>query len=342
MILNKKVLISLVTVFLILISILIVGCAMINPKAATTTNTYPDRPITIIVPFSAGGSLDLIARALEKTAVQHLGQPLIVVNKPGAAGTLAWNELTNTAPDGYTIGITGVEIILHPLYGLSKYNYPTSLEPLVQVSSSPFIMVVQANQPWQNVDDLVKDARQHPGQLKFGNSGVGSLPHLLSEMFAQSTGTTLQPVPFQGGSESLKSLLGGHVQAIFTSTAIVKEHLKNGTLRALAVTGEQRLADPAFANVPTFKELGKDIVFSYWIGVAAPKEMPLEVKEKLANGLKAIIAEPEFQKNVENNGLQFEYLNPKEFQEKWLRDNETLSKTVKETGILERIKEQKK
>ena len=315
---------------------------MIEPKTVTTTNKYPEKPITVIVPFSAGGSLDLIARALEKTAIQHLGQPLIVVNKPGGAGTLAWNELAGTTPDGYTIGITGVEIILHPLYSLTKYNYPTALEPLAQVSSSPFIMVVQANQPWQNVDDLVKDARQHPSQFKFGNSGVGSLPHLLSEMFAQSTGITLQPVPFQGGSESLRSLLGGHVQAIFTSTSIVKEHLKNGTLRALAVTGEQRLTDPVFADVPTFKELGQDIVFSYWIGVAAPKEMPLEVKDKLANGLKAIIAEPEFQKNVENNGLQFEYLNPEESQAKWLYDNQTLSKTVQETGVLERIKDQKK
>jgi tripartite-type tricarboxylate transporter receptor subunit TctC len=312
-----------------------------EPKTVTTISNYPDRPITIIVPFSAGGGVDMIARSLEKTAIQHLGQPLIVVNKPGGAGTIAWNELAGATPDGYTIGITGVEILLQPLYSLTKYNYPTALEPLVQVSSFPMVLAIQANQPWQNVDDLVKYARQHPGQLKIGNSGLGSFPHVLGEMLVHTAGITLEPVPFRGGSEALAALLGGHLQAIFTTQAIIKEHLKNGTIKVLAVTSEQRLTDPVFADVPTFKELGLDIVFSYWIGVAAPKEMPIEVKAKLAAGLEAIIVEPEFQKNLENIGLPVDYLNPQESQAKWLADNQKLSKTVQETGILDRIKAQK-
>jgi tripartite-type tricarboxylate transporter receptor subunit TctC len=155
MILQKKVLISL-AVYLLLISIMIGGCTMMEPKTVTTTSKYPEKPITIIVPFSAGGGMDLLARALEKTSLQHLGQPLIVLNKPGGAGTIAWDELAGATPDGYTIGITGVEVILQPLYSPTKYNYPTALEPLVQVSSHPMVMVVQAEQPWQNVDDLVK------------------------------------------------------------------------------------------------------------------------------------------------------------------------------------------
>jgi tripartite-type tricarboxylate transporter receptor subunit TctC len=313
-----------------------------EPKTVTTTSKYPDRPITVIVPFSAGGGLDLLARAMEKTSSQHLGQPLIVVNKPGGSGTIGWNELAGAAPDGYTLGITGVEVILQPLYGSTKYNYPTALEPLAQISSNPMVMVVQANQPWQNVDDLVKYAEQHPGDLKFGNAGVGSLVHVFNDMFAHTAGITIEPVPFRGASEMLTALLGGHIQAIITNPATIKEHLKNGTIRALAVTAEHRMADPVFADVPTFKEQGLDLVFSYWIGVAAPKEMPIEVKAKLANGLKAIIVDPEFQKNLENIGLQVEYLNPQEFQTKWLADNQTLSKTVQETGILDRIKEQKK
>ncbi len=341
MILQKKVLILLI-VYLLLISIMIGGCTMMETKLVTKTTKYPERPITIIVPFSAGGGLDLIARAMEKTSYQHLGQPLIVVNKPGGGGTIAWNELSGAAPDGYTLGITGVEFILQSLYGVTKYNYPTALDPLAQISSNPMVLVVKANQPWQNIDDLVEYAKQHPGDLKFGNVGVGSLVHVFNNMFANITGITIEPVPFQGASEMLPALLGGHIQAITTNPATIKEHLKAGTIRALAVTGKQRMIDPVFADIPTFKEQGIDLVFSYWIGVAAPKEMPTEVKAKLADGLKAIIVDPEFQKNLENIGLQVDYLNPEESQKKWLDDNENLSKIIKETGILEQIKEQKR
>ncbi|MBP2658070.1 MAG: hypothetical protein H6Q69_1102 [Firmicutes bacterium] len=332
----------LLSVYLLLVSIIIGGCTTMEPKTVTTTNKYPEKPITIIVPFSAGGGMDLIARAMEKTASTNLGQPLIVINKPGGGGTIGWNELASATPDGYTIGITGVEVILQPLYGSTKYNYLTALEPLVQVSSNPFVLVVQANQPWKNVDDLVRYAQQHPGQLKFGNAGTGTLSHVYSELFAHDVGITTDPVPFRGASESLIALLGGHIQAFFANPAIIEEHVKNGTLRVLAVTAEQRMTDPVFADVPTFKEQGLDIVFSYWIGVAAPKEMPIEVKAKLANGLKAIIVDPEFQKNLETIRVQVDYLNPQESQKKWLDDNQKLSKIVQETGILDRIKEQKK
>ncbi|HEY3424628.1 MAG TPA: tripartite tricarboxylate transporter substrate binding protein [Negativicutes bacterium] len=313
-----------------------------EPKAVTTISKYPDRPITIIVPFNAGGSLDMVARALEKTSNQHLGQPIIVVNKPGGGGSIGWNELAAANPDGYTIGITGIEILLQPLYGPTKYNYPTALDPLIQVSSTPMVMVVQANQPWQNIDDLVTYAHQHPELLKFGNAGIGSLTHVYSELFAHDVGITAEPVPFRGSSEALAALLGGHIQVLFTSPATIKEHLKSGTVRALAVTSEYRLTDPVFTDIPTFKEQGVDIVFSYWVGVAAPKEMPVEVKAKLADGLRAIIVEPEFKKTTENLGLQFDYLNPEESQKKWIADNQKLSKIVRETGILDRIKEQRK
>jgi len=337
--LKKRILTSL-TVYLLLVSFMIGGCTAIQPTV-TTARKYPEKPITLIVPFSAGGGMDLLARAMEKTATMNLGQPLVIINKTGGGGTIGWNELAGAAPDGYTIGISGVDLIFQSLYGSTKYNYPTALEPLVQVSSSPYVMVVRADQPWQNIDDFIKYVRQNPGQVKIGNSGVGSIAHVLGEMLAHTVGVTLDPVPFRGGSEALTALLGGHIQAIFTSPATIKDHIKNGTLRVLAVPSEQRLADPLFANAPTFKEQGIDIVFSNWMGVAVPKEMPIEIKTKLADGLKAIILDPEFKSKLENIGLQVDYLNPQEFQNKWLDDNQKLSKIVQETGILDRIKEQK-
>lgn len=335
---NPKMLLMMVYLFL---SLIVGGCTDIPNKAATI-NKYPDRPITVIVPFSVGGGIDLTARALEKLAPRYLGQPLVVVNKAGGAGATGWNELSGAKPDGYTVGMTTTDMLLLPAYGPTKYNYPTSLDPLVQVASLPMVMAVQAEQPWQTVDDLVQYAKKHPGELKFAHTGVGSFPHLLGEMFGLATGVAIEQVPFTGAGEVTAALLGGHVQFIMVNPMTVKEHVKNGTIRVLAVTSEQRMTDPAFSQVPTFKEQGLDIVLNNRFGVAAPKEMPVEVKNRLAAGFKAIVTDPEFIQNLENSGLPVEYLGPQESQFKWLSDNENLTRILKETNVLDKIKEQKK
>lgn len=314
---------------------------MQSKTTTVTKNNYPTKPITVIVPFSAGGGLDLVARTLEKLAPKYLGQPLVVLNKPGGAGTIGWNELTTSNPDGYTLGISAIDVLIQPLYGSTKYHYPTALEPIAQVSTLPFIMVVPAEQPWQDVDAVIKYAKQHPGQLKSGHSGIGSPAHILGETFAKAADITLEQVPFRGGSESTIALLGNHIQIAFVPPATVKEQIKSGTLRALATTGEKRLTDPDLAQIPTLKELGFDIVLTNWYGIAAPKELPPEVKTKLEEGFKAIIADPEFKTNIENLGLQVEYLNSEDSKEKWRSDGDKLAKTVRETGILEQIKTQK-
>jgi tripartite-type tricarboxylate transporter receptor subunit TctC len=312
-----------------------------NNQTVTTAGKYPDKPITIIVPYSAGGGMDLVARTLEKLAPKYLGQPLIVVNKPGGSGTIAWNDLTSANPDGYTIGITGVELLMQPLYGSTKYNYPTSLEPLAQIATSSMIVAVKADAPWKNIDDLIEYAKEHPGQLKFGHAGIGSFTHILGEMFGETVNINIEQVPFGGAGETTIALLGGHIQFAITNPMSIKEHVKSGTLRVLAVADGKRLADPVFHNVPTFKEQGVDVGCSYWYGIAAPKELPSEVKTKLVAGLKAIIADPEFQGIMKNIGLQVNYLGPEESAATWLADSQKLGKVVQETGILDRIKAQK-
>jgi tripartite-type tricarboxylate transporter receptor subunit TctC len=336
----KKALV-LLTVCLLLISIIMGGCTNMQSETTNATKSYPNKPITIIVPFSAGGGLDLVARAMEKKAQQYLGQPLVVVNKTGGAGTIGWNELVSANPDGYTLGMSATDVLIQSLYGSTKYHYPTALEPIVQVTSSPTIMVVPAEQPWQNIDDLINYAKQHPGQLKCGNPGIGSTLHILGESFTKIANISVEQVPFRGGSEEAAALLGNHIQIVFGSPALVKEQIKNGTLRALAITGEQRLTDPDLAQIPTFKELGFDIAVNNWFGVVAPKELPPEVKTKLEEGFKALIADPEFKINMANLGLQVEYLNSDDTKEKWRSDGDKLAKMIQETGILEQIKAQK-
>jgi tripartite-type tricarboxylate transporter receptor subunit TctC len=311
-------------------------------KPAETTSKYPDKPITMIVPFSVGGSVDLTARELEKTTAKHLGQPLIVVNKPGGAGTIGWNELAGSNPDGYTLGIVSTEIMLHPLYGQTKYHYPTALEPIVQVASSPPVLAVLAKQPWQTLTDLVAYAKKHPGQLKFAHGGIGGNNHVAGEVFGKAAGISIEQVPFRGGGEIAAALLGGHVQIAFLGPAAIKEHARSGSVRILAVADERRLADPALSNVPTFKEQGLDVVCSYWIGVGAPKGMPADVKAKLAAGFKEIITNPEFKTNQEKLGLQLDYLDQQASAAKWLEEGERFAKIVQETGIADLIKAQKK
>lgn len=328
-------------VYLLIGSLMIGGCTSMQIGISSQNEKYPIKPINVIVPFSLGTSYDMLARMLEKTAPQLLGQPLVVVNKPGGTGTIGWNEVVIAPPDGYTLTITGIETLLQPLYGSTKYDYPTALEPLAQIASAPLVMAIQAEQPWPDVESLIIYGRQHPEKLKFSHTGIGSIGHIAGEIFAQTAGIKFEQVPYLGGSDATVALLGGHVQAAFVSPAMIKEHIKNGTVRALAITGEQRLNDPVFAEVPTFKELGFDIPVSVWFGVAAPKELPREIKAQLAAGLQAMITDPEFKRNVENMGLQYDYLGPRESEKKWLADSQKLADFVQRTGVLELIKAQK-
>ena len=323
------------------ISLLIGGCNSMENKPAAT-KTFPVKPITIIVPFSAGGGVDMVARSLEKIAPKFLAQPLVVVNKPGGSGTIGWNELAGSNPDGYTLGITAVELIVQPLYGPTKYHYPTALEPLVQTSTSSFIMVVDAKEPWKNLAEFIVYSKEHPGELKFGHGGIGSTGHIVGEALASTADISLKQVPFRGASEAATALLGKHIEIAFMSPPSVKEHIKNGTLRALAVSSEQRLTDPDLAHIPTFKEQGLDIVLNSFYGLAAPKRLPPEAKAELAAAFKSIVSDPEFKINMDQLGMQVEYLDSKKTEAQWVEDNKKLSKIITETGILERIKEQKK
>jgi tripartite-type tricarboxylate transporter receptor subunit TctC len=323
-------------------AIMMGGCNM-GAKESMVSETYPSKPITIIVPFAAGSSLDMLARTLEKSAQKQLGQPLVVVNMPGGGATIGMNELAGAKPDGYTIGVVATSAILQPLIGQTRYHYPTALEPLVNVVSSPVVVATLAEKPWKNLSELVSYAKQHPGEIKFGHGGLGTSTHVTGETFAREAGITIKQVPFRGGeSESLAALLGGHVQLIGVyNPAVIKEHVKSGTIRILGVAEENRITIPGFEDVPTFKEQGIDVAFNFWTGIAAPKGMPLAEKARLISGLREMINDPDFKENMEKMGMSVYYLGPEDFGDRWIADNIKLTKIVKETGIAELIASQK-
>ncbi|MDU4959970.1 MAG: tripartite tricarboxylate transporter substrate binding protein [Sporomusaceae bacterium] len=313
-------------------------------KASTATpqSEYPQKTITMIVPFSVGGGMDLLARELEKATAAQLGKPIAVINRTGGAGAIGWNELAESPADGYTLGIVGPEIVLHPLYGQSKYHYPTALEPIIQLASVPSVLAIRSSQPWSNLNDLIVYAKNHPGKLKFAHGGIGSITHIVGEMFKKSSGIILEQVPFRGGGETTAALLGDHVHLIFVGPAAIKEHVRTGTLRALAVSGQKRLDDPVLGNVPTFLEQDLDIVSDYWYAIAAPKGLPSNIKEKLAANFKTIILSSQFKATTARLGQQIDYLDAQETAMKWIQENQKYSKVVQETGITDLIKAQKK
>lgn len=300
---------------------------------------FPNRPINFIVPFGPGGGTDMQARVLEKLIVQHLGQAVVIQNKPGGAGILGWGELAKSNPDGYTIGIASPEVLLHTLYNPGITHYLTSLDPLAQVMSTPSVLVVNSDQPWQNIHDIVGYAKQNPQAVKYGHSGIGSLNHLMGALLAKLTGTQLRQVPFQSGSEVIATLLGNHVEFAFVNPVVAKEHIKVGTLRPIATSGEKRLRDPQLSHVPTLKESGIDLVITNWLCVAAPKELPLPVKALLEKELKEIVVEPEFQEKMAKLGMEIEYLGNRDSQIKWVKEAEKLNEMLEGTGFIEEVRE---
>lgn len=337
---NKRCFLTLLVIFLG-ITVMLGGCSM-GAKESVALEKYPTKPINIIVPFAAGGSMDMIARSMEKSAVKHLGQPLVVINMPGGGGTIGMNELAGAKADGYTIGVVGMGAILQPLYGQTRYHYPTALEPLIKVAASPNAVVVLSEKPWKSLGELVTYAKAHPGELKFGHSGLGAGPHLTGEILAKEAGINIVQVPFKGESEALAALLGGHVQLIVVTPSTVKDYIKSGTVRVLGVAEEKRLTIAGFENVPTFKEQGINFAFSFWQGIAAPKGLPAAEKAKLVAGLKEMVNDAAFKKDVENIGMTVEYVGPDKIGAKWAEDNAILTKLVKESGMAELIASQKK
>ena len=318
------------------------GCGM-QGKPAASTNKYPTKPITLIVPYAAGGSADMMARAMEKAGNKHLGQPFVVKNITGGSGMLAWNELAGSDADGYTLGVTSAGVILQPLYGQTRYHYPSALDPLARIAYFPIVVAVLADKPWQNIDDLIQYAKANPDEIKCGHPGLGTTNHIVGEMLAKEAGVNIAQVPFgKGESESLAALLGGHVQLIVTNASVIKEYVKTGRVKVLAATTENRLSEPEFRSAPTFKEQGFNIVFTLWYGIGAPKELPKDVKRVLEEKLKAIVHDDEFKDNMKQLGMTVEYLGAEDSVDKWILETREMDKIVRETGIAERIAAQKK
>lgn len=266
---------------------------------------YPARPITLINPLGAGGAMDILARGqLGPKLSERLGKPVIIENRTGGGTVIAATAVAKSPPDGYTLFFTpaGTLTTNVTLYKQLPYDPAKDFVPVALTSKVAFILVVNPALPINSVADLVKYAKERPGQLSYGSTGIGATPHLAFEMFQRLTGIKLTHVPYRGMPPATNDVVAGHIQMVFTDPAFAPPLIAEGKLRALAVSSLTRVA--SVPNVPTLDELGyKGFESVSWHMVAAPAGTPKDIVSRLNKEFKAIVAMPEVQQQIARMGL---------------------------------------
>lgn len=268
---------------------------------------YPTKPITMVIPYSAGGGTDVVARAMQPALEEALGQTIIVTNMPGGGGILGFTRVANARPDGYTVTIPNNVIFATEGMGNATYH-ATDFDYLGNILTDNYMVAVRADGPWSSWQDLLADMKAHPGKIKFGFSGYGGSTHVASEMLAEKAGYEAKQIPHDGSSKAVLSAMGDHIDALMLNVGDLASGLDSGKLRPLLVLGDKRLQ--AYPNVPTAEESGLDLNLSNWRGVAAPVGVDDEVKAAWANAIRQATADPVFQKTIAAQGAEVDYIAP--------------------------------
>jgi tripartite-type tricarboxylate transporter receptor subunit TctC len=267
------------------------GAATLAGSSAARAATYPERPITFVCPWPAGGTADLTMRALCSAAARQLGQTIVVDNKAGASGMLGLKAMASARPDGYTIGQIPVSVARFAQLGTVQIDPLKDLQFIARTSGQTFGVAVRADSPFKALKDLVAAAKAAPGRLTYGSAGIGGATHVGMEEFAHAAGVQLNHIPYKGGAPALQDLIGGQLDALADSSSWAP-HVKAGKLRLLATWGAQRTHD--FPDVPTLREAGFDVVVDAPNGVGAPKGLDAAVDKRLREAFKLAAASPEF------------------------------------------------
>ncbi|HTP82871.1 MAG TPA: tripartite tricarboxylate transporter substrate binding protein, partial [Alphaproteobacteria bacterium] len=279
-----------------------------------TAAQYPDRPVHLVVPYPAGGPVDVLARVLGQRLSDTLGQPFIVDDRPGASGTVGSEFVAKAAPDGYTLvmGNNATHATNESLYPSLRYATLRDFAPIGLAATVTNILVVAPNLPVQSVAELIAYAKARPGKLDYASTGSGSAAHLTAEMFKLRTGTDIVHVPYKGAAPAASDLLAGQVGLMFASAPTVFQYVKAGTLRALAVTGASRWASPP--DVPTMAEAGvPGFTSEVWFGLFAPAGTPRDVVDRLNAGLVTAAAVPDIRAKLAEEGFDVMTDTPEEF-----------------------------
>lgn len=308
--------------------------SMVGFSKPVMADDYPSKPIRIIVPFTPGGSNDVLARVVAQRMQQDWKQTVIVENKPGAAGNIGGDTVAKSAPDGYNLLIAPNNIVcMNPvLYSKMPFDPIKDLAPIGLLGTLPITLVINPQVPAKSVKELIALARSSGDGLIYGSSGVGSPQHLSGELFKARTGTKMLHVPYKGANPAITDLMSGQIQVLFSPINSVLPYIKAGKLRVLAVGGSKRAAD--LPDVPTLEEAG---VAGYrsdvWIGFAAPAGTPKDIVNKLNKEINKILSEPEIKKQLALQGIEAGSGSTEEYVAMTKADCSNWAKLIKDNGI---------
>jgi tripartite-type tricarboxylate transporter receptor subunit TctC len=265
--------------------------------------TYPAKPIRVIVPFAAGTGPEQTVRIIGERFVQSTGQPLVIENKGGAGGNIGTDAVAKAAPDGYTLGLIAINmLVINPhLYRDMPYDPIRDFEPVMQVTNTNHVLAINGAVPAANLQEFVAWVKANPGKVSISTNGAGTTPHLLGVLLNQNTGIDLVPIHYKGGGEAVKDLVGGHVQAMFGSPFQMQPFLASGKVKILATTRGRRV--DIMPAVPTFAELGyPDMIADAWTAFMAPAGTPSPIVQKLSSEFTRIVQMPEVVRTFEREG----------------------------------------
>ena len=310
-----------------------VGAVLALLATGAWGQAYPAKPIRLVVPFPAGGTTDILARAVGQKLTEAWGQPVVVDNRPGAGGNIGAELVAKAASDGYTLlmGTVGTHAINASLYAKMPYDHIKDFAPVILVAGVPNVLVVNPAVPVNSVQELIAYAKANPGRLNFASSGSGTSIHLSGELFKVMAGVQMTHIPYKGSAPALQDLIGGQVQLMFDNLPSALPQIKGGKLRALAVTSATRAA--ALPDVPTVAEAGlPGFEASSWFGVLAPAGTPVAIIARLNAEIANWLASPEAREKLASQGANAAGGSPEDFAKHIAAETAKWQKVVKESG----------
>lgn len=305
--------------------------ALASATLIAAEKPYPWKPIQMVVPYPPGGAADLTARPLGPALERVLKQPIVIVNKVGAAGAVGMQSVAVGSADGYTIMITVFSISTIPEADRVAGRTPTftrdQFVPIARINADPTLIMVGAATPWKTIKELIEDAKKRPNEIVFASAGPFSVSHMGVEVFAQTAGIQFRHLPTTGGGPAMAAVLGGHASLSALSTGAITPQVKAGKIRVLAATGSNRLA--AYPDTPTLKELGYDVEVYLWTGLFAPKAVPASALKTLRAAVRQAVADPEFVKASEKMQMPIAYQDADEFKAWWDKDTAMLVAAIR-------------
>jgi len=300
--------------------------------AQGAAQSYPNKPIRLIVPISAGGGLDTIARGVGQKLGESVGHTIVVDNRGGASGTIAAESAMHAAPDGYTILMTSATLVIRPLLFKVPYDLARDFTPITQLSTQSYLLMVNNSVPAKSVSELVAYAKANPGKLNYGSVGLGSQIHLLTELFKTMTQTQVVHVPYKGITLAYPDLISGNIQFMFGSVITGQPHVKAGRIRALAVSGPKRVS--AFPELPTVAEAAvPGFAVTQWYGLLAPVGTPREIVQFLNKEINKTLQHPEVATRIAAEGSEAVGSTPQQLAAHIKAERARWAKVIKEAGI---------